>query len=275
MKLLLEELCAAAGVKVQLHTRVAAAYREGRRLTTIVTESKSGRQAWRAPVFIDATGDGDLGALAGCELEIGEAKECPCQPMSMYALLVVKDRGADRRTSSTAPSRAASRTAEARFPRRDPARGRHALLQACRRCSPSATISLLAMMNHEYGIKRLRCRASHRGDDARPRARCTASSAACANSAAPGTACKSPPHPSRSASAMAAASAGRYVVNKDDLVTGARHDDAVVRATFPVDIHALTAEDNKTARLQQRRREDEALRHPAARAHRHATWTAS
>src|SRR5688572_24681713 len=41
MKLLLEELCAEAGVKFQLHTRVAAAYREGRRLTTIITESKS------------------------------------------------------------------------------------------------------------------------------------------------------------------------------------------------------------------------------------------
>jgi hypothetical protein len=94
MKLLLEELCASAGVKVQLHTRVAAAYREGRALRTIVTESKSGRQAWRAPVFIDATGDGDLGALAGCEFEIGRDRFCPCQPMTMYALLMVKDAAA-------------------------------------------------------------------------------------------------------------------------------------------------------------------------------------
>ena len=44
MKLLLEELCSAVGVKVLLHTRVAAAYCEGRSLSTIVTESKSGRQ---------------------------------------------------------------------------------------------------------------------------------------------------------------------------------------------------------------------------------------
>lgn len=49
MKLLLEEMFVEAGVKFQLHTRVSAAYREGQRLTTIVTESKSGRQAWRAP----------------------------------------------------------------------------------------------------------------------------------------------------------------------------------------------------------------------------------
>ena len=37
-------------------TRIAAAQREGRVLRTILTESKSGRQAWRAPVFIDTTG---------------------------------------------------------------------------------------------------------------------------------------------------------------------------------------------------------------------------
>jgi monoamine oxidase len=91
MKLLLEELCSVAGVNAQLHTRVTAAYLEGRTLRTIVTESKSGRQAWRAPVFIDTTGDGDLGAQAGCEFEIGREKSCPCQPMTMYALLVVKD----------------------------------------------------------------------------------------------------------------------------------------------------------------------------------------
>jgi AraC-like DNA-binding protein len=69
MKLLLEDLCAEAGVKFRLHTRVVAAYREGRQLTTVVTESRSGREAWRAPVFIDTTGDGVLGALLGSALE--------------------------------------------------------------------------------------------------------------------------------------------------------------------------------------------------------------
>jgi hypothetical protein len=40
---------------------------------------------------------------------------------------------------------------------------------------------------------------------------------------------------------------GRYVVNKDDVIVGARHDDAVTRSTFSVDIHALSAEHNKTS----------------------------
>ncbi|MCL4194725.1 MAG: FAD-dependent oxidoreductase, partial [Thermoguttaceae bacterium] len=91
MKVLLEEMCAEAGVKFLLHTRVAAAYREEGRLATIVTESKSGREAWWAPVFIDATGDGDLGAQAGCEWDTGQAKDCPCQPLTLNALAVVRD----------------------------------------------------------------------------------------------------------------------------------------------------------------------------------------
>ncbi|MFZ4766383.1 MAG: FAD-dependent oxidoreductase, partial [Roseimicrobium sp.] len=40
---------------------------------------------------------------------------------------------------------------------------------------------------------------------------------------------------------------GRYLMTSEDLIQGATQADAVVRATFPVDIHALTAEDNKKA----------------------------
>jgi hypothetical protein len=38
---------------------------------------------------------------------------------------------------------------------------------------------------------------------------------------------------------------GRYTVVQDDLAKGARHDDAVVRVTFGIDVHALSAEHNK------------------------------
>ena len=91
MKLLLEDLCTEAGVKFRLHTRVTAAYCEGTRLSTVVTESTSGREAWRAPVFIDATGDGDLGALAGCQWDIGRPETQAVQPLTMNALAIVKD----------------------------------------------------------------------------------------------------------------------------------------------------------------------------------------
>lgn len=87
MKLVLERLCREAGVTVRLHTRVAAAYPEDGRLRTIVTESKSGREAWHSHVFIDCTGDGDLGAQAGCRFDMGHPDTGEVQPMSLTAIL--------------------------------------------------------------------------------------------------------------------------------------------------------------------------------------------
>lgn len=86
MKLLLEEMCLEAGVDVRLHTRVVAAARDvDNRLSVVITESKSGREAWAAKVFVDATGDGDLGALAGCGFEMGHPETGAVQPMSLMA----------------------------------------------------------------------------------------------------------------------------------------------------------------------------------------------
>ena len=50
-----------------LQCPVTAAYRDasGRNVETVVTESKSGRQAWRARTFIACTGDGDLADARG------------------------------------------------------------------------------------------------------------------------------------------------------------------------------------------------------------------
>lgn len=157
MKILLEELCSDAGVKVQLFTRACGAYSEGKRLRTIVTESKAGRQAWRASVFIDTTGDGDLGALANCEWEIGQLRDCPCQPMTMNALAVVRDAKAIGRFMS--------------FYRSDSFTGEGGHLTAVeafkaelKRVGVTASYGhptifpvredlVMLMLNHEYGIK--------------------------------------------------------------------------------------------------------------------------
>ena len=68
MKLVCEEMCTEANVRVRLHTAVVGVLKDasGRNLEAVITESKSGREAWRAKYFVDCTGDGDLGALAGC-----------------------------------------------------------------------------------------------------------------------------------------------------------------------------------------------------------------
>jgi hypothetical protein len=53
------------GVSLRLHSWIAAPMREGPRITGVVVESKSGRQAIAADIVVDATGDGDLAAAAG------------------------------------------------------------------------------------------------------------------------------------------------------------------------------------------------------------------
>ena len=94
MKLVCEEMCAEAGVQVRLYTSVVAALRDSsrRNISAVVTESKSGREAWRARRFVDCTGDGDLGALAGCCFDVGgEAIGDPEQPASLIALVTIPD----------------------------------------------------------------------------------------------------------------------------------------------------------------------------------------
>ena len=84
MKLLLEEYCQEAGVRIRMHTRVVGAVKSSGRITHIITESKSGREAWAGRIFVDATGDGDLAAFSGCGFEFGDPEhDSTAQPMSL------------------------------------------------------------------------------------------------------------------------------------------------------------------------------------------------
>ena len=89
MKIALEEMCTEAGVRFTFHSPVVAAYRDpsGRNIGTIVTESKGGRRAWRAPLFMDCSGDGDLAAFAGCGFDLGGGNGNADQPASLMALV--------------------------------------------------------------------------------------------------------------------------------------------------------------------------------------------
>ncbi len=89
MKVVCEEMCAEAGVEFFLHTAVVAAYRDpsGRNVETVVTESKDGRRAWRAKMYIDCTGDGDLSAQCGCGFDVGGPGGTNDQPASLCAMV--------------------------------------------------------------------------------------------------------------------------------------------------------------------------------------------
>ena len=246
MKLLLEDLCTAAGVKFQLHTRVAAAYRDGKQLTTIVTESTSGRQAWRAKVFIDATGDGDLGAQAGCAWEIGEGADCPCQPMSMDALLVVSDAkplakflhraGAQLRE---VPDHRLNFRDEIRRAGLEPSYGMPTLYQI-------RDNLLLVMLNHEYGVKPFDA-AQVTAATVRARAEINAIVRALRKLGGPWDGIQIAATPEQIGVRDGRRIRGRYVVSKNDVATGQRHDDGVTSTKASVDIHAVSREKNQQA----------------------------
>ncbi|MDF2922184.1 MAG: FAD-dependent oxidoreductase [Paenibacillaceae bacterium] len=103
VKQLLERMCRESGVELLLYTQLAGAVTGGGRITHVLTESKSGRQAAAAKVFIDATGDGDLGYYAGCRYEYGKPGSGHTQPMSLIALIDGLDPEEARSYNNTLP----------------------------------------------------------------------------------------------------------------------------------------------------------------------------
>lgn len=244
MKLLLDELCVAAGVKVQLHTRVAAAHREGRQLRAVITESKSGRQAWRAFVFIDATGDGDLGAQAGCQFEIGIKSGCPCQPMTMYALLVVKDAAALKGIlHGTAKNPQAAKMAFLEEIRRagvEPSFGWPTLF-------PIRDNLLLAMVNQEYAVNATDAAAV---TEATIRARAEIHTIVRSLRALGGAweGVQIAATPEQIGIRDGRRILGRYFLKKADLLAGSTYEDGVTRVTTGVNVHGLTRQSPPSSR---------------------------
>ena len=81
LKIAIQRLLVAAGVRIRLGTQVVGAVKEGNRVAGVVTESKSGREAFLGKVVVDATGDGDV-AAAGAEFTLGREGDARCQPVT-------------------------------------------------------------------------------------------------------------------------------------------------------------------------------------------------
>lgn len=238
MKLVLEEMCVDAGVKIQLHTQVVGAVTDQRnRLVAIVTESKSGRQAWLADRFIDCTGDGDLAAQAGCKFDVGVTSNCECQPMSLMALLTGLD-------VNTIVPFVRELSGEA-------AKGSLLKLMRDSGIKPSyaaPTLRLLhsgiysLMTNHEYGVPAY---DAGRITEATIRARREVHTIVRDLRKLGG--------PWKDVAVVATAEQigvregrrvrGRYRVTTDDIITGKKHADAVCRVNFGFDVHNLWVEE--------------------------------
>ena len=84
LKLLLDEMCAEAGVRVLFHADFAEPLMEGRRIVGARLFTKSGMRDVRAKVIVDATGDGDVAFRAGAPTEFGDPEGGRVQPATMF-----------------------------------------------------------------------------------------------------------------------------------------------------------------------------------------------
>lgn len=81
--LIILDLLAENRVDLRLYTQLIGVETAGRRITAALTASKAGIQRVRARLFIDATGDGDLAAMAGCPYEMGRPADGKTQSSSL------------------------------------------------------------------------------------------------------------------------------------------------------------------------------------------------
>ncbi len=81
-----DQLLQDSGVQLLFHAWGAAALLDGKRITALVVETKSGRQAIRARHFIDCSGDADLAAFAGVPFEVGDGAGNALFPSTMFRI---------------------------------------------------------------------------------------------------------------------------------------------------------------------------------------------
>ncbi len=240
MKLLLEELCLEAGVEIQLHTRVVAAARDSEnRLSVVLTESKSGREAWAARCFVDATGDGDLAAQAGCGFDMGHPDTGAVQPMTLIALLGgIKREEVEEFVGGNLKEPKARLFEEMGRAGVEPSYGMPTIFHVRE--------GLFAFSaNHEYNV------------DATDAAQITAATIRARrelHTLVNGL--RSLGHPWRNLRLITTAEQigvrearrihGRYTVTVEDAIDGARHEDAVCRVAFGIDVHSTDPRGGKS-----------------------------
>ena len=239
MKYVLEDLCRELKIRVQYHTRVVAVEKDdANRIRGVITESKSGRQAWRAKVVVDATGDGDVGSLAGCKWEIGQSEDCPCQPMSLMGVI----------TASPEVLRQFDTTI-------DKSNKKHFLKEIQRAgVDPSYAMPTMwhmggaiaaVMLNHEYGVLAYDADAVTQAT-IRARRELFHITQGLNKLGGAWEGCGLVTTAEQIGVRDGRRIRGRYTVTVADVIDGIRHEDAVCRSSMNVDVHAATRKKNKT-----------------------------
>lgn len=92
-KMVLDEMAADAGVRIYYFAQLVHVFKnaDGKRVTGIAIQSKEGRHVITGKIFVDSSGDGDLGALAGAKFEFGRSGDGRLQPATMMFTMVNVD----------------------------------------------------------------------------------------------------------------------------------------------------------------------------------------
>jgi hypothetical protein len=86
-KIAADDLLLSHNVDILFHALGAGVAMHGdRRINALVVETKAGRQAIGADIFIDCSGDGDLAAWAGAPFEVGDNAGSMLYPSLMFRL---------------------------------------------------------------------------------------------------------------------------------------------------------------------------------------------
>lgn len=241
MKQLLEALCLEAGVAVRLLTRVVDVIVEGGEITHVITESKAGREAWRGRVVVDASGDGDVAARAGCGYDVGHPETGQVQPMSLLAVVAGPEVKAIR--PFVCWKEGIHRAAKQRF------------LAEIERAgvSPSYAAPTLfdlgrglysLVVNHEYGVSALDpdaiTAATMRG-----RAEVHRITDALRGLGGPWSSLRLVATADQIGVREARRIHGLHTVTVDEMLAGARHEDAVCRVNFGIDVHSTDPDHSK------------------------------
>jgi hypothetical protein len=79
-----QEMVLAAGAELKLHTFFVDCVVQADKIVSLITATKSGLEALRAQIVIDATGDADVAARAGTPFEKGRSQDGRMQPVSLF-----------------------------------------------------------------------------------------------------------------------------------------------------------------------------------------------
>ena len=86
-----DDLLLSAGVDIRFHTFAVGTVMNGARIDAVLVETKSGRKAIKAEMFIDCSGDGDLAYWSGADCVKGDDNGFMAYPTTMFRVANVDD----------------------------------------------------------------------------------------------------------------------------------------------------------------------------------------